>query len=295
MPMFAWLKCASSTVTVVSFYGRGILHSLYDTSISSGWSTFDIGRFSSKHPAQAFLDPTRVALLIETRPIPLLPPLLTHFMSVIPPSWTFRFLGSAEAISLLNSSSTIRGHINSGKLLMTPLPAQYIVDSGESISATLTDITFYRDLLAPAEWLLMFQTDSMVCSAAEMSLDDWVSAGYSWLGAPWNLGVRGGNGGLSLRHVPPIISILEGDAREANDVFEDRWLCDRLQLRDDTNMPYPNVTKQFAVESVWAEKPFGYHLRGSGRLVDASIWGDPKQKKAILEYCPEVKMILETA
>lgn len=39
---------------------------------------------------------TKVALLIENRPNPILAPLMLHFMSVVPPDWRFRFMGSPE-------------------------------------------------------------------------------------------------------------------------------------------------------------------------------------------------------
>ena len=116
---------------------------------------------------------------------------------------------------------------------------------------------------------------------------------YSWVGAPWNMGVRGGNGGLSLRHVPRIVQLLETETRPAGGDLEDRWLCDRLLIMPDAKMPEPENERHFSVESVWTERPFGYHLRGSGKLLDPVIWGNQTRRKAIFEYCPEVKMILD--
>jgi Protein of unknown function (DUF5672) len=116
----------------------------------------------------------------------------------------------------------------------------------------------------------------------------------------------GGNGGFSLRHLPPIISLLHNETRKAGDkAWEDRWLCDRLQDRNDTvitgfggdnehliNMPSPTIEKKFSVESIWEDRPLGYHLRGSGRLLPIPIWGNETLRKAIFDYCPEVKLVL---
>lgn len=239
------------------------------------------------------LDQTRVALLLETRPLPHLPALLAHFISVLPAPWVFRFVGSPEANTLISSSSSLSAHVKTGKLVITELPEKYAIKDQETISATLTDPTFYKDFLAPAEWLLMFQSDSIICAASERNIEDWVSANYSWVGAPWNMQVKGGNGGLSLRHIPPILEVLEKKARPAGPPWEDRWLCDRLQELDATKMPGPEIEVTFSVESQWYEKPFGYHLIGSGKTLVRDIWDNKERREHILEYCPEIKIALD--
>lgn len=243
--------------------------------------------------SNAALDPTRVALLLETRALPHLPALLVHFISVLPTPWSFRFVGSPGANSLISSSSSLAAHVKTGKLLVTELPAKYNITNQETISSTLTDPTFYKDFLAPAEWLLMFQSDSIICAASERDIEEWVSANYSWIGAPWNMAVKGGNGGFSLRHIPPILRVLEKDVRQPGPPWEDRWICDRLQELDATKMPGPEIEVAFSVESQWYEKPFGYHLIGSGKNLVADIWDNPERRKHILQYCPEIKIILD--
>lgn len=246
-------------------------------------------------PDHVSLDPTRVALLMETRPLPHLPALLSHFISILPPAWTFRFVGSPAAIDIITLSQSLSQHIQTGKLVTTEIPSIYPITSQETISATLTNITFYRDFLAPAEWLLVFQGDSIICAASERSIEDWVSQEYSWVGAPWNLdNPSGGNGGLSLRHVKPIVGLLEKESREANaSLLEDRWLCDRLATEPGAKMPGPEVERYFSVESVWTDRPFGYHLRGSGAFLVEKIWGNKTRRDEIFAYCPEVKIVLD--
>jgi hypothetical protein len=178
-----------------------------------------------------------------------------------------------DSFSAVKKSRSLAKHIRSGKLVMTELPDEYPATTNEALSATLTNLTFYSEFLAPAEWLLVFQSDSMICSASEQSLDDWVEKGYDWVGAPWNDESGGGNGGLSLRHVPPIIKVLKNETRRTNSSWEDRWLCDRL-----TKLAHPNISRTFSVESVYYPRPFGYHLRGSGKLVHGPIWLNSTRK-----------------
>ena len=234
------------------------------------------------------LDPTRVALIIETRPQSILPAVLAQFIMNVPPAWPVHLVGSEEAFSVVKLSASMARHIRSGKLVLIEIPDFYPVNSSEALSQTLTNLTFYSEFLQPAEWVLFFQTDSMICSASEQSLDDWVEKGYSWVGAPWNFDVSGGNGGLSLRHIPSIVKVLQNGTRKANSSeWEDRWLCDRL-----TNIAPAPIAQTFSVESMYYERPLGYHLRGSGRLIDPEIWANGTRKRQIFRYCPETKIIL---
>lgn len=250
-------------------------------------------------PELMALDHTRVALLIETRPLPHLPALLLHFISVLPLQWTVRFMASPVALEFIERSRALQMYIQTGKLLLIDLPSALPVTTSQGISEVFTSLEFYRDLLAPAEWLLMFQSDSIVCAASDLSLDDWVDMGYTYIGAPWFMGTTGGNGGLSLRHVPEIIHLLSDPTvppREKGDErFEDRWLSDTLTERPGARMPNGTFTNHFSVESVWSERPLGYHLRGSGSAMDQAIWGDDEKRTKIFKYCPEIKIILENA
>src|SRR5690606_31311584 len=60
------------------------------------------------------LNYSKMALLVEDRPIPHMTALLLHMISVVPPDWPFLFLGSDNSISFLNSSSGIRHHVKIG-------------------------------------------------------------------------------------------------------------------------------------------------------------------------------------
>jgi len=158
---------------------------------------------SSFKPHNSPYNASKVALLIENRALPLLAPLLLHFVSVVPPDWRFRFMGSPESVSAVNSSHAVRAQVSAGKLDLTYIPSNMSTDGQEMISRFLTTLWLYETVLRPAEWLLVFQTDSILCANSRQNLNDYLE--YDWVGAPWNPDGRfGGNGGLSLRRVSAI-------------------------------------------------------------------------------------------
>jgi hypothetical protein len=272
---------------------------------------------------------SKVALLIENRVNPILAPLVLHFMSVVPPDWRFRFMGSIESVEHMNGSRAIRDAVTSGKLDLTYIPANMSTGSQEEISRFLTTLWLYESLLQPAEWLLVFQTDSMLCANSRQSLNNWLD--YDWVGAPWNPNGRfGGNGGLSLRRVSRIIDILRNQKRIEGTEPEDVWLTERLGHRPGAKLANGTASLTFSgemysgeAEKIAAEKkkgkgklsmdptkagelvkglddwrdgfyePMGYHTGGSGETLHSGIWGTPEMRKHIWGYCPEVKMMLK--
>lgn len=103
---------------------------------------------------------TKVALLIENRASGILAPLILHMMSVVPPDWRFRFMGSDESVKSVNNSAAIQRQVAAGKLDLTYIPSNMSVIGQEAISQFLTNLWLYETVLHPAEHLLVFQTDS---------------------------------------------------------------------------------------------------------------------------------------
>ncbi|KAJ0116450.1 hypothetical protein J7T55_007430 [Diaporthe amygdali] len=271
---------------------------------------------------------SKVALLIENRANPILSPLMLHFISVVPPDWRFRFMGSVESVEHLNKSVAIREQVNLGKLDLTYIPSNMSVSSQEEISRFLTTLWLYETVLAPAEWLLIFQTDSILCANSQLNLNDFLD--YDWIGAPWNPGSRfGGNGGLSIRRVSAIVDVLRSQARADFSEAEDVWLTERLGHRPNARMANSTVSLTFSGEmhtgkpthlssdketaqynstleaaeagelvkgiDDWREgfyEPMGYHTGGGGSYLHSQIWGSPRLRKHIWDYCPEVKMTI---
>lgn len=195
---------------------------------------------------------SKVALLIENRPMPILAPLMLHFMSVVPPDWRFRFMGSSESVMHLNKSMAIREQVTAGKLDLTYIPSNMSTAGQEMISRFLTNLWLYETVLQPAEWLLVFQTDSILCANSRQNLNDYLD--YDWIGAPWHPNARfGGNGGLSLRRVSSIIEILRDQVRVDGSEPEDVWLAERLGYRPGARMANGTISLTFSGEA-WTGK-----------------------------------------
>ncbi|KAK2070315.1 hypothetical protein P8C59_004818 [Phyllachora maydis] len=276
---------------------------------------------------------SKVALLIENRAVPILAPLMLHFISVVPPDWRFRFMGSVESVDYVNKSLAIREQVAAGKLDLTYIPANMSTGSQEEISRFLTNLWAYEVLLQPAEWLLVYQTDSMLCANSRHNLNEYLE--YDWVGAPWDpTGRFGGNGGLSLRRVSTIIDVLRNQERAYGSEPEDVWLTDRLGHRPGARLANGSVSSTFSgemhpgpeehvkqaalpaptspaevdrtleaatrgalIEGVddWRDgfyEPMGYHTGASGEMLNLGIWGDPRLRRHIWNYCPEIKMVL---
>ncbi|KAH8894857.1 hypothetical protein GQ53DRAFT_642384 [Thozetella sp. PMI_491] len=268
---------------------------------------------------------SKVALLIENRPFPLLAPLMLHFISVVPPDWRFRFMGSVESVQHINTSVAIQEQVRAGKLDLTYIPSNMTTGSQEEISRFLTNLWLYETVLQPAEWLLIFQTDSILCANSRQTLNEYLD--YDWVGAPWNpTGRYGGNGGLSLRKVSTIIDVLRNQERVHGSEPEDVWLTDRLGTRPGAKLANGTVSATFSGEMNSGERekisggkdknstldaakhgdyvegiddwrkgfyePMGYHTGGSGNTLHGAIWGTPQLRRHLWDYCPEVKMTL---
>jgi hypothetical protein len=104
---------------------------------------------------------SKLALLIENRPQGIIAPMMLHFMAVLPPDWKFRFMGSEESVAHVNKSAAVRRQARAGKLDLTYIPRNMSVNGQEEISRFLTTLWLYDTVLQPAEWLLVYQTDSM--------------------------------------------------------------------------------------------------------------------------------------
>ncbi|KAL8667740.1 MAG: hypothetical protein Q9168_007213 [Polycauliona sp. 1 TL-2023] len=235
---------------------------------------------------------SKVAFLIENRPLPMLAPLIIQFMGVVPPDWRFRFMGSPESVESVERSKAIRHQVESGKLDLTHIPRNMTTAGQEQISSFLTTLWLYETVLYPAEWLLVFQIDSILCANNEGTLNDWLE--YDWVGAPWSTASRyGGNGGLSLRRVSAIVQILREQNRLPNSEPEDVWLTSRLGHRPGGNVANGSLSLTFSGENIYHDTPMGYHVGGSGRFLSGGIWGTPELRQHAYDYCPEVKITME--
>ncbi|KPI41285.1 uncharacterized protein AB675_8161 [Cyphellophora attinorum] len=213
-------------------------------------------------------------------------------MSTLPPDWRFKFMGSDTSVAHVNKSASVRQQVKAGKLDLMYIPSNMSTAGQEMISRFLTNQWLYETVLAPAEWLLMYQTDSMMCGNHKGTLDEWLD--YDWVGAPWYLESRyGGNGGLSLRRVSSILEVLRHQQRANNSDPEDVWLTERLGHLPNSRTANGTESLMFSGEAHWYDYPLGYHTGGSGEWLVGGIWGTPEKRNHIYKYCPEMKLTLK--
>lgn len=103
-------------------------------------------------------------------------------MSVVPPDWRFLFIGSEQSTVSAGRAYSIKHQQAIGKLDLMLLPEPWNISSKEHIDRTLTDLRFYDEFLPGVEWLLKFESDSILCANSATSLEDWLD--FDWVGAP---------------------------------------------------------------------------------------------------------------
>ncbi|KAH7227224.1 uncharacterized protein BKA55DRAFT_655495 [Fusarium redolens] len=221
--LVAWLSPRALRIPVAIATFVGIL--VFVTAASLPQPT--LPKIKLTYANETIYNESKVALLIENRPQPIIAPLMLQFMYAMPPDWRFRFMGSDESVAWVNQSAAIREQVKAGKLDLTYIPSNMSTAGQEMISRFLTTLWLYETVLQPAEFLLVFQTDSIICANSKHIVDDYLN--YDWVGAPWNPSGRwGGNGGLSLRRVSSIIDVLRNQRRIDGTQPEDVWLSERL-------------------------------------------------------------------
>ncbi|KAI9746429.1 MAG: hypothetical protein M1818_000142 [Claussenomyces sp. TS43310] len=235
---------------------------------------------------------SKLAVLIEARPIPHLVPQLLHMMTVVPPDWRFLFIGSNRSVIHIGRSFGAKFQQATGKLDLMVAPKPWTIDSKEDVFRMLTDVRFYDELLPGVEWMLKFESDSIMCANSVDSLNDWLD--YHWAGAPRTENDQfAGNGGLSLRRISAVRQVLAFQQRTNNSDPEDEWFGKRIAILPGLKVATGEQEEHFSVEEVWHEQPMGYHVRdtGGGALAE-NVWKNPDQRKRIYDYCPEVAIIM---
>ncbi|KAJ3160247.1 hypothetical protein HDU86_001085 [Geranomyces michiganensis] len=225
----------------------------------------------------------KVAVFVEARPLRNMVPVILHFAGILGPAWPIHVYHSNENLGLLNTSAAVLGHIERGSIVLHPLPVtQHKFDSHDAVSAFLTDSWIWKSLGPAVTHALLFQADSIICSASPLRPEDFFQ--YAFIGAPIapQYG-KGYNGGLSLRHVPTILRTIETFKWSETRMFEDQWFATFIPRLDPPAPPLPTEeqSKYFSVETIWADKPMGYH--------QAKRWNSNRMSE-ILDWCPELTL-----
>ncbi len=134
-----------------------------------------------KDPRAAY-NQSKVVLVVEARPLPQLVPQMLHMVSVVPPDWRFVFIGSEKSVVSIGRAYAIKHQQVIGKLDLMVLPEPWEIDTKEKVFRILTDIRFYDEFLPGVEYILKYESDSILCANSARSLNDWLD--WSWAGAP---------------------------------------------------------------------------------------------------------------
>ncbi|RDW89561.1 hypothetical protein BP6252_01593 [Coleophoma cylindrospora] len=237
----------------------------------------------------------KAAIIIETRFRTNLVPLILHFSSVLGPSWPILIYTSAESVGMFSTSAALSRYLHSGLIQIRILPSSVLFTNSNSVNKFMTQKWLWESL-APAEHILIFQSDSMLCANAARSVEDFFD--YDLVGAPIrkDLG-QGYNGGLSLRKRSTILRVLKEWRWSAQDGdrFEDQWYYNRfhkLQLREKQagkspqdegaiNLPNMEIARTFSVETIDYPHPLGVHQ--VHRWISEGL-------VSLDEWCPEYKL-----
>ncbi|KAH8885366.1 hypothetical protein GQ53DRAFT_660135 [Thozetella sp. PMI_491] len=214
-------------------------------------------------------------------------PLLLHFSAVLGPSWHV-ILFTLEDVWKMPPSARFQEALREKRVSVRFLPPGTMLKKWKHVNLFMTRPWLWEQV-KEASRVLFFQTDSIICSNANMTVDDFLE--WDFVGAPLNpFFGKGFNGGLSLRNPKLILDIL---ASPLND-FDVNWKADRKDLCIEDSfyyrkmvemgakLPEVEVAQQFSVESLWYDQPIGFHA--------PRLW-NAERMDAIQTYCPEVALI----
>ncbi|KAJ4417063.1 hypothetical protein N0V82_006417 [Gnomoniopsis sp. IMI 355080] len=259
---------------------------------------------------------------METDPskIPNLVPLMLHFAQLLGPKWPV-VLVTLRPNWIEPPSPAFRRLMREQRIKIFFLPDETTFPSHQSVSIFLTQPWFWEQF-ASADRVLLFQADSVICANSEAAIEDF--AHWDLVGAPIasQYGV-GYNGGLSLRNPRAMLEVIndpavrsfeevleehnaeiarvkaeEGDeaGEAANRLvpswqkFEDQWFYWQLKEKSEEKgyqLPDTTAAKAFAVETVWHDRPLGYH--------QPFRWLSSWQKAKAVEWCPELAMLQDAS
>lgn len=223
-----------------------------------------------------------LALIIETQMTPNLVPVMLHFATVLGPKWPI-VLFTLEEHWVMPPSAAFRRAVDTRSFDIRFLPPNTSLGDSQSVSRFLTKPWIWEQVQS-ARRTLLFQTDSIICSKAETVIEEFLQ--HDFVGAPIHQQYGPGyNGGLSIRNPKLFLNITRDVSFEASaHDFEDQWFYAEAKAREGNGVKLPQaaVAKLFAVETIYYEKPLGYH--------QPSRW-QADHMEEIEEYCPEVKML----
>jgi len=177
--------------------------------------------------------------------------------------------------------------VETGQVKIIELPTETSLINYLGVADFLASKWFWMQL-EPAEHMLLFQSDSILCANSGRQVEDFFE--YDFVGAPHPFFPGAFNGGLSLRNVSLSRQVVDTwniaddvDSGTGLGLYDDLWFWDKMK---DLGGRFPTGEKasEFAVDFIWAEKPLGFHGLGKG----------PQKERAeeIYAWCPEALLAI---
>ncbi len=239
-------------------------------------------------PTPEDISADKVAMVVETRLEGNLVPLILHFSAVLGPDWHMVLFTMEEGWKM-PTSGRFQKAIRDKRISVKFMPADTDMVNWLNVNVFLTRPWLWEQVKS-ASRALLFQTDSIICANSNYTIDDFLH--FDYIGAPYApVFGEGMNGGLSLRNPQLILKLLASPLNDFdqkwaegkyNECVEDAWYYRKLKEIGNTTIPDFDTAKEFSVEAVWNEWPFGYHA--------PRMW-HRKRLDRIRKYCPEVDLI----
>ncbi|KAF3930592.1 hypothetical protein ABW19_dt0204606 [Dactylella cylindrospora] len=219
-------------------------------------------------------------------------PLVMHFHAVLGPDWPIVYYTSQETYeehfkSNPNASAIWTRAVEAGNIDVRILPDRFDLTSRRGVNLYLASPWLWEQL-APAQHVLVFQADAILCANAHKTVDDFLE--YDFIGATLSREGRIYNGGLSLRNRTMMLDILSEGSDFAKETAvnakegEDVWFSRKMDARG-ARLPENDVAMQFACEYYFhielMKQPLGYH-----KVHKRS----PKKIGEISKWCPEIAL-----
>jgi hypothetical protein len=188
------------------------------------------------------------AIIIEPRNHPSFKFVFTNFFENLSEEWSFIIFHGINNLKYIESFlKDLKNTQNRVKLINLN---KNNLETNE-YNFLLKSINFYNNI--PTEVFLLFQTDTLIIKENKNLINDFLE--YDYVGAPWVDEIVG-NGGLSLRRKSKMIEIIN-DNNFNNFTNEDEFFCRQKNII--LNTPSFEKSKEFSVECVFYESPFGVH------------------------------------
>lgn len=158
--------------------------------------------------------PGYAAVIVETRNFEGFGTIVRDHMKFLPEGWALEVYCSDDNEAFLQQE--LEGMVYN-------IHAGYTVANTMDYNKILMSKEFWS-YLTKYERVLMFQTDSEILRSG---IEEFLM--YDYVGAPWTVKTRGGNGGLSIRNPKAMLEAIE---KHSNHWFEIGlvWLIARLKL-----------------------------------------------------------------